>query len=107
MLNHFRTVLMTEIILIERDNNIATVTLNRPEKLNALSKALWRRVGEVMEDLSDDESLRCVVLRGAGDKAFSPGADISEFPTERANLEQAREYGRWMHFTMAAIRDCL
>lgn len=97
---------MTEILLIERADDIATVILNRPEKLNALSRSLWQRVGEVMQELSADESLRCVILRGAGDKAFSPGADISEFPTERANLEQARSYGHHMHTAMAAIRDC-
>jgi enoyl-CoA hydratase/carnithine racemase len=72
---------MSDIILVERSNNIATVILNRPEKLNALNKALWQGVGAVMQELSTDESLRCVVIRGAGDKAFSPGADISEFPT--------------------------
>jgi enoyl-CoA hydratase len=98
---------MSDIILIERNNNVATVILNRPEKLNALNKALWQGVGAMMQELSADESLRCVVIRGAGDKAFSPGADISEFPTERSDVVQAREYGRWMHIAMGAIRDCL
>ena len=97
---------MTDIVLTEIRDNIATVILNRPEKLNALSKALWRRVGEVIADLSADESLRCLVLRGAGSKAFSPGADITRFETERADLAQAREYGRVMHATMETIRRC-
>jgi enoyl-CoA hydratase/carnithine racemase len=97
---------MTDIILTERAGDIATLILNRPEKMNALSRALWTKVGEVMQALSADESLRCIVIRGAGDKAFSPGADISEFEAERANFEQARSYGHQMHATMAAIRDC-
>jgi enoyl-CoA hydratase/carnithine racemase len=68
-----------DVVLVQRDGDIATVVLNRPEKLNALNKAMWRRVGEVMHELGADDSIRCVVLRGAGDKAMGPGADISEF----------------------------
>lgn len=96
----------TETIRLTRDGAIATVALNRPEKLNALTKPMWRRLGDVFEELSRDESLRCVVLRGTGGKAFSPGNDISEFETDRANAEQARAYGRIMHRTLQAIRDC-
>jgi enoyl-CoA hydratase/carnithine racemase len=97
---------MDDLILVQRVDDIATVVLNRPEKLNALSKALWGRVSEVMQTLTADVTLRCIVLRGAGDKAFSPGADISEFETERATPDQARAYGKIMHEAMAAIRDC-
>ncbi len=97
---------MDDLILVQRADDIATVVLNRPEKLNALSKALWRRVSEVMQELTADVTLRCIVLHGAGDKAFSPGADISEFETERATPDQARSYGKTMHEAMAAIRDC-
>jgi enoyl-CoA hydratase/carnithine racemase len=97
---------MSEILLVQRADDIATVVLNRPEKLNALSRALWQRIGETMRELSLDDDLRCIVIRGAGDKAFSPGADISEFETERSNLVQARTYGGLMHEAMAAIRQC-
>ena len=97
---------MNNIILTERNGDIATVILNRPEKLNALSRALWSAVGETMHELSADDSLRCIVLRGAGDRAFSPGADIKEFENERANFEQAQSYGGVMHQTMAAIKEC-
>lgn len=95
-----------DVVLLQRDGDIATVVLNRPEKLNALNKAMWRRVGEVMHELGADESIRCVVLRGAGDKAMGPGADISEFETERANSDQAAAYGALMHIAMHTIRDC-
>lgn len=57
---------MSDTILVERDGAIATVVLNRPRKLNALTKPMWRRLGEVMTGLSQDDDLRCVVLRGAG-----------------------------------------
>ena len=82
---------MSDPVLVSRDGAIATVTLNNPERLNALAKPMWRRLGEVMRELSADDALRCVVLRGAGDKAFAAGADISEFATERADSRQAKD----------------
>ena len=97
---------MTDIVLTHFNNDIATLTLNRPEKMNALNNALWAQVGEVMAELSANDAVRCIVIRGAGEKAFSPGADIKAFETERANVEQARTYGRQMHHTMAAIAEC-
>jgi len=67
---------------------------------------MWRRLGEVFDELSGDESLRCVILRGAGTKAFAPGNDISEFATERSSIEQARAYGEDMRRTIEAIGAC-
>jgi enoyl-CoA hydratase/carnithine racemase len=95
-----------DVVLVERDGAIATVVLNRPEKLNALNKAMWRRLGDVMVELDGDDAVRCVVLRGAGVKAMGPGADICEFVTERSNSQQAAEYGALMHRSMHGIRDC-
>src|SRR5438046_2813637 len=97
---------MAETILIERDGAIATVVLNRPEKLNALTKSMWQRLGEVFVQLDGDDSLRCIVLRGAGEKAFAPGNDIGEFASERSNVDQARAYGAVMARTIAAIDAC-
>ena len=94
-----------ETVLLQRDGAIATVVLNRPHKLNAMTKPMWGRLGEVLRELQADDSLRCIVLRGAGEKSFSPGNDISEFETERSNPEQARDYGRLMHGTLTALRD--
>jgi enoyl-CoA hydratase len=95
-----------ETILVERDGSIVTVILNRPEKLNALTKPMWQRLGEVFGELSADDSIRCIMLRGAGTKSFAPGNDISEFENERSNVEQARAYGRIMHATIDAIAAC-
>lgn len=93
-------------ILIERQGDIATVVMNRPAKLNALTRPMWRALGQAFEDLSADDSVRCVILRGAGERAFSPGNDISEFETERSNKAQAIDYGRDMHRTATQIADC-
>ena len=99
---------MTEpdTILVERDGPVATVVLNRPQKLNALTKPMWKRLGEVMEELSADDDIRCIVIRGAGEKSFAPGNDISEFETERSNPEQAKAYGEILHRTLAAFENC-
>ena len=97
---------MDQHILVQRDGAIATVVLNRPEKLNALTRPMWRRLGDVFLELGADASLRCIVMRGAGTKAFAPGNDISEFATERSNVEQARDYGDDMRRTIESIDQC-
>ena len=80
---------MTNSVLLQRDGAIATIVLNKPERMNALDRGMWERVGELMVELGNDDSLRCVVLRGASiegkPRAFAAGADIAEFKTERAN----------------------
>jgi enoyl-CoA hydratase/carnithine racemase len=97
---------MSDLIELQRDGAIATVVLNRPAKLNALTRPMWRELGATMRRLSADDTLRCIVLRGAGEKAFSPGNDIAAFATERANKAQAVEYGAVMHATAAALAEC-
>jgi enoyl-CoA hydratase/carnithine racemase len=97
---------MSDLIELHRDGAIATVVLNRPAKLNALTRPMWRELGETVNRLSADDALRCIVLRGAGENAFSPGNDIAEFATERANKAQAIEYGRVMHATATALAEC-
>ena len=97
---------MSNVILLERRDGLATVKLNRPERLNALNQAMWARLAEVFGELSDDDTLRCIVVRGAGDRAFAAGADITEFAGERASVEQAREYGALEHRAVMAVADC-
>jgi enoyl-CoA hydratase len=95
-----------EPILVERAGTIATIVFNRPDKLNALTKPMWRGLGEAVASLAADDGVRCLVLRGAGGKAFSPGNDIGEFETERSNPAQAKAYGALMHSALGALRDC-
>jgi len=65
-----------KLIIYEKSEGIATITLNRPEALNAFSKEVVAEVLEALEDARRDENVRVVVLTGAGEKAFSAGADI-------------------------------
>lgn len=97
---------MTDLIRVARDGAIATVVLNRADKLNAMTRPMWQGLGDAIRELSADDALRCIVVRGAGEKAFSPGNDIAEFATERSNKQQAIEYGRVMHATARAMIEC-
>ena len=97
---------MSDSVITEINGVIATVTLNAPERLNALNKDSWHQLGKAIATLSTNDDLRCVVLRGAGDKAFAAGADIKEFETERADSTQAKKYGELVAKTMAAVAAC-
>lgn len=68
-----------ENILVEKENRIAIVTINRPSKLNALNKITINELHEVLKGLADDNEIRVIILTGSGEKAFVAGADISEF----------------------------
>jgi enoyl-CoA hydratase len=70
---------MSEIVLVEKEQPLALITLNRPEKLNALDYALIDRLMEVLDAIEDDDDTRVLVLTGAGNRAFSSGADIACF----------------------------
>ena len=96
----------SESVLVARDGPIATVTLSKPERLNALDRGMFGALGEIFTRLDADESLRCVILRGAGEKAFAAGADIAEFETERKDVAQAVAYAHYAHGAMDAIMHC-
>ncbi|HQT78847.1 MAG: enoyl-CoA hydratase [Rhodospirillales bacterium 20-64-7] len=93
-------------LVVSREDTIAIVTFNRPERRNAFDLPMWRGLHATMNQLSADDSLRCVVLRGAGDKAFSAGADIGAFETERGTEEREAEYAHVLDESMQSIRLC-
>ncbi len=71
---------------------VGYLILDRPERKNALSFAMWKEVARLIGEFGANKALRVVVLRGAGDLPFCAGADISEFETVRANAAGARAY---------------
>lgn len=98
---------MTEkLILVERDGDIVTIVLNNPGKRNALELAAWEALTIAIQDLDKDDSVRCIIITGAGDKAFAAGADISEFPVRRANADQAYTYGLITDKTLEVLQNC-
>jgi enoyl-CoA hydratase len=91
---------------VSRQDTIAIVTFNRPERRNAFDLSMWRGLRTTMQSLSDDDDLHCVVLRGAGEKAFSAGADIAAFASERGTDEREAEYAHVLDESMQSIRLC-
>jgi len=83
---------MTEDLLVERQGAIATVILNRPKSHNAINMNIYGQLPDVMTTLDKDPDVKVVVLRGAGEKSFASGADITEFERERASAAAARNY---------------
>lgn len=96
---------MSGSIRISRSGDIATVAIVNPGKLNAVDLGMWRTLAPAMEELSDDEALRCVILRGDGD-AFAAGGDLEEFLTERDTLDRARNYHACVGRALDAIAAC-
>ncbi|NIS00577.1 MAG: enoyl-CoA hydratase/isomerase family protein, partial [Gemmatimonadetes bacterium] len=72
------------VVLIEKKDRVAIITVNRPEKMNALSPDVRVGVAMALEQLRHDDEVRVVVIRGAGEKAFIAGADIAEFKGKSA-----------------------
>ena len=79
-------------ILVERDGHVARVTINRPERRNAISFAAWQSLAAAFDNLAADPEVRIVVLTGAGERAFCAGNDISEFAEKRSTPEQVEAY---------------
>jgi enoyl-CoA hydratase/carnithine racemase len=94
-----------EFILSERMHDVALITLNRPEKLNALSFGLVRELDEALTEFEKDDAVKAVILTAAGERAFSAGADIHEMAglssEELAQRQAFRSEATWHVATFA------
>ncbi len=81
-----------DCILVERQPPVATITINRPGQRNAISYAMWGQLADRLLELDADRETRAIVLTGAGDAAFSAGADIQDFDQYRADSVKGRVY---------------
>jgi enoyl-CoA hydratase/carnithine racemase len=96
----------TDQIIAERDGPIGRLILNNPDRRNAVSLAMWQAMPGIVENFMSDVSVRVVVLAGAGGKAFSSGADISEFRDRRSTRDGIAAYaaaGRRAYDALASI----
>jgi len=84
---------MTEKLKLEKDGPIGWIIFNQPEKRNAVSQDMWEAMPGHVKELADDDAIRVVILRGAGEH-FVAGADISQFKDRRRNMADEREYNR-------------
>lgn len=79
-------------LLVEHEPPLGWMIINRPERRNALNYETWVRMVEAVNELNENPEVRVIIMRGVTPEAFISGADISEFPSHRANAEQARMY---------------
>jgi enoyl-CoA hydratase/carnithine racemase len=82
----------TEKLLAHKEGAIGWITFNNPARHNAVSMSMWESVPRALAMFEDDPDIRVVILKGAGEKAFISGADISEFKEKRASKEASEAY---------------
>ena len=97
---------LEDSILLEREESVARLVLNRPERLNAFNLAMWRRLGERLAEVVADDRLRCLVVGGGRSKAFGAGADMAEFAEVRASAAQAEAYAAVMEPALQGLSGC-
>lgn len=97
---------MSDEILVERRDHIATVTFNRPQVRNAFNLAMWTALPGIVDDLARDPAVRGIVFRGAGEEAFASGADISEFREQRKDRATAEAYNARTEAAYHAMEAC-
>lgn len=91
-------------IRLDRSGHVATVTLDRPDKLNAMTVAMDRVMNELVYELNNDDDVRCVVLTGAGDRAFSAGSDITDLDGYGTNWQYRNRTDRNEDYALAVWR---
>ena len=89
-----------------REGAVVTVTLDHPAKLNVLDMAGWDALGALFEELAGDDDVRCVVVRGAGGRAFSAGSDIGAFGAQRSTPGQVMRYAAAVERGLRGVYDC-
>ena|SRR2546425_8826331 len=95
---------MNGTIALERQSApVALVKVSHEAKLNAFTMSMWEQLAETFEKLGADPSIRCIVLRCEGERAFSVGADIGEFAEHRRNKESARNFQKLSHRAFKAV----
>jgi enoyl-CoA hydratase len=85
---------LSDKIIVEKSEGIGRFIFNQPDKHNAISFEMWQGISQIMGEFAADDSVRVIILSGAGEKAFSAGADISQFAEKRASKDAVAEYER-------------
>ncbi|WP_287153295.1 enoyl-CoA hydratase-related protein [Candidatus Solincola tengchongensis] len=94
-------------LLVEVREPLAFLTINRPERRNALSVTLLLSLARTLKELAEGSGVRCAVLRGAGEKAFSAGMDLTALPTGLpAELQKEVESKGPLQYALEAVEDC-
>jgi enoyl-CoA hydratase len=97
--------LRTDRMIARKDGAIGWITFNNPARHNAVSMAMWEALHEIVADYAGDDTIRVIVVKGAGEKAFVSGADISEFEEKRSSPETTRLYNETAQCASGALKD--
>jgi len=97
---------LTEKLIARKEGPIGWIIFNNPARHNATSYEMWLSLPMVLEEFSADPEVRVILCRGEGEKAFSAGADISQFKEKRTGAEAVREYNAAADKAGAAMREC-
>ena len=92
-------------LVVEKKGAVGWIVFNQPQKRNAINNAMWRGIPAAMRQYDADPEVRCVAFRGAGQEAFSAGADISEFQKIRAERDAVSKYDGLLDEVLHAIQD--
>jgi len=96
----------TPHMLAETDGPIGWMTFNKPERRNAVSLDMWAAMPDILHRFEDDPAIRVIVLKGAGERAFVSGADISQFESARSSAAANAEYDRVSEAAEKALITC-
>ena len=97
---------MSDRVSVSAEGHLAIVSLFYPERLNVLDREGWEALATIVTSLAQDPLVRCVVIEGSGEQAFSAGSDIGKFHEERQTPDQVQEYGRALESALLALQGC-
>ena len=97
---------MSDRVTVSREDHLAIVSLSHPDRLNVLDRHGWEALADIMTTLGEDPEVRCVVIEGSGNRAFSAGSDIGGFPQERQTPAQVQAYASALEGALSALQSC-
>ena len=83
---------ITDKLIVEKKDGVGYIGLNQPQKHNAIAYEMWQGIAQLMDDFEADDQVRVIVLSGEGGRAFSAGADISQFEQKRGSADAIAVY---------------
>jgi hypothetical protein len=98
---------LTDKLVATREGSIGWIVFNNPERHNAVSLEMWQSLPLVLDAFAADPEVRVIVLKGAGEKAFVSGADISQFKEKRSGAEAVKVYNDTADAASEALRGCI
>jgi len=96
---------MSDYVLVQHELPLATIIFNRPDQRNAISYDMWGELASTLADLDSDQDIRTIVFAGAGDEAFSAGADIKDFQEYRSDSQKGALYNDAVNGLLAQLHS--